>query len=210
MQFLADDPVRQIQGRKFPGVIWRGCRYYLTAEGYVERRHGPRGNSRSVGWHRDVWEAAFGPIPEGLHVHHINENKLDNRIANLSLVSNAGHGKIHAPRSIASLKQAIKNMPAMVRDCANCGNVFETKSFRKRYCSHACHLAERRIRGVPNDVKERAKAKKRQQNQEALKIKTCPWCSNEFRQRRRDQVYCCSSHGSAAGSERHRALAARN
>ena len=37
--------------------------------------------------HRIVWEAFNGRIPEGMEINHINENKLDNRIENLSLVS---------------------------------------------------------------------------------------------------------------------------
>lgn len=37
--------------------------------------------------HRLVWEAFNGPIPEGMQVNHINENKLDNRLVNLNLMT---------------------------------------------------------------------------------------------------------------------------
>lgn len=36
---------------------------------------------------RLVWEAFNGPIPDGLQVNHINENKLDNRLENLNLMT---------------------------------------------------------------------------------------------------------------------------
>ena len=37
--------------------------------------------------HRLVWEAFYGPIPEGYEINHINEVKTDNRLENLSLVT---------------------------------------------------------------------------------------------------------------------------
>ena len=46
--------------------------------------------------HRYVWELYNGPIPEGLHVHHKNGNKLCNCICNLELLTNAEHSLLHA------------------------------------------------------------------------------------------------------------------
>lgn len=37
--------------------------------------------------HRLVWEAFNGPIPSGMQVNHINEDKEDNRLDNLNLMS---------------------------------------------------------------------------------------------------------------------------
>jgi len=42
-----------------------------------------------------VWETLHGPIPSGMEVHHVNGDKLDNRIANLVLVSRLDHKRIH-------------------------------------------------------------------------------------------------------------------
>lgn len=45
--------------------------------------------------HRAVWETAYGPIPKGLHVHHIDGDKTNNRLDNLALAANSAHQGLH-------------------------------------------------------------------------------------------------------------------
>ena len=45
--------------------------------------------------HRLVWEEANGPIPSGYLVHHRNEDRSDNRLENLQLMTRAEHNQHH-------------------------------------------------------------------------------------------------------------------
>lgn len=46
---------------------------------------------------RHVWEQHHGPIPKGMGIHHKDEDKLNDSIDNLELVSKARHLAIHMP-----------------------------------------------------------------------------------------------------------------
>lgn len=45
--------------------------------------------------HLFVWEKAYGEIPLGYHVHHINGRSYDNRVINLQLMSAEDHISLH-------------------------------------------------------------------------------------------------------------------
>jgi hypothetical protein len=50
----------------------------------------------NIAEHRHIWEQHYGAIPKGCVVHHINGDKLDNRIENLDVIqSNAEHRRLH-------------------------------------------------------------------------------------------------------------------
>lgn len=63
-----------------------GVRYWLC--GFYFQRKGAR-------LHRVVWEHHKGPIPDGMHVHHVNGNRSENGIENLDLVSQSEHLSHH-------------------------------------------------------------------------------------------------------------------
>jgi hypothetical protein len=59
----------------------------------------PSRGSRKL--HREVWKAAFGPVPAGCHIHHRDGNIHDARVANLECLPSAEHlKKARARRSI--------------------------------------------------------------------------------------------------------------
>jgi hypothetical protein len=66
---------------------------YVTKAGY--RRIRVPGTRRLRMEHVVVWEAHHGPVPPGLELHHVNGDKLDNRVENLRPVTRLEHKRIH-------------------------------------------------------------------------------------------------------------------
>lgn len=54
---------------------------------YIRVQLWKNGNCKFKQVHRLEYEAFYGPIPEGMQVNHINENKHDNRLENLNLMT---------------------------------------------------------------------------------------------------------------------------
>jgi len=78
---------------------WKGGKVFITHHGYEAVNI----DGRQYHIHRIVWERANGPLPKGHVIHHINENRRDNRLENLALMPRGEHLQFH--RFHVSLKE---------------------------------------------------------------------------------------------------------
>lgn len=92
--------VSQLKGKRGNGIT-AGC---LNKKGYLQK--GINGRKWLV--HDLVWTVFKGEIPEGYIVHHINEDKSDNRLENLELMSMSAHSRMHKTGIPCSEKTRIK------------------------------------------------------------------------------------------------------
>mgnify|MGYP000347874760 CR=1 FL=1 len=73
-----------------PTQEFMGVKFSPMKNGYLRRTDGDR-----CLMHRFVWQTYRGEIPDAHDIHHKNEIKTDNRIANLELISKAEHTRKH-------------------------------------------------------------------------------------------------------------------
>ena len=76
---------------KLYNKIHRGYQALQGAEvGYMHHKgyRSTKIKGKQIGVSRIIWEMHNGPIPSNLVIDHINENKADNRIENLQLLTN--------------------------------------------------------------------------------------------------------------------------
>ena len=80
--------------KTLPYMVFNGEKYTLRNNGYYGKT---RGNRAMM--HRDVWEYHNGPIPDGWDIHHMNEDKTDNRIENLECLPKSEHTRKYSPHN---------------------------------------------------------------------------------------------------------------
>lgn len=106
---------------KSPIFMFNGVRFYKKPSGYYKSDYKHGGQYL----HRAVWQETHGPIAGGMHVHHKNADKSDNRLENLECLSASDHQKGHwlkdrnkkleasrktIPKAIAAAAQKRKSM----------------------------------------------------------------------------------------------------
>jgi len=52
-------------------------------------------DGKRIDEHRFVWQKAYGVIPKGYIIHHIDGNKRNNKLDNLQMMTQSDHVKLH-------------------------------------------------------------------------------------------------------------------
>lgn len=81
--------------KKKVDVVWveyDGIKWYSSKSGYWV---GSPERGKIARLHVYVWEKHNGPVPKGFHVHHKDQDKSNNCIDNLELISGADHLSFH-------------------------------------------------------------------------------------------------------------------
>ena len=88
--------MEKVETAEYGGFVWRR---YPESKRKSDREYFKRtmGDGRPVFLHRYVYETERGPIPDGWHVHHKDENRQNNSIENLECLSPEDHRAEHEP-----------------------------------------------------------------------------------------------------------------
>ena len=74
-------------------AVWVDNRGYKVFS--VPAKDSASGKRKHMPVHRFLYEQVYGPIPKGYHIHHKDENKLNNSLNNLEMLSNSDHRRLH-------------------------------------------------------------------------------------------------------------------
>ena len=154
--------------------------------------------------HQWIWLSIHKIIPKGYHIHHLNEDKSDNRIENLELIEKSRHLKHHMsnPSRKAKSREMAHKYRYLTKEwhrselgrawhvehgkitwqkrkpieiiCKICNKSAKTKTYHQEFCSNACKSKCRRYTGVDN-VKRK-----------------CVVCDNEYFVNKYSKTVSCS------------------
>ncbi len=88
--------------------------------------------------HRYVVYESGVALERGMHVHHLNGDKSDNRLKNLIVIEAAEHARQHVREAGVIVNQFGTHRLKQKRPCERCGTLFMPWTKRGKFCSRAC------------------------------------------------------------------------
>jgi hypothetical protein len=151
----------------------------VDSRGYVRLRKKGDGRKRNYLLHRVMWASVHGEIPEGMQIHHIDDNKANNAIENLQCVTDLEHRRIHAGW--------FEVLGVWWKPCRRCEDNFPVEKFAKRtdannstssYCRECrkaiaseSHVKRYQGEGRKKRLKQMAELKERKKEEEIAERK---------------------------------------
>ncbi len=159
--------------------------------------------------HVYVWEKENGNVPKGFQVHHINENKFDNEITNLQLLTISEHLSLHAKEQMQNLdKEEIKKRLDDAREKANEwhrsdeGRKWHLKQYEKTkdtlykertlVCKECGKTYKTISGGTSRFCSNKCKSKWRRESGIDDEIRKCEYCGKEFKVNKYAKKRFCS------------------
>ena len=157
-------------------VEWNGKVYrrYPESNRPSNRDYFVRGEGRKLLLlHREIWEETHGPIPEGMHIHHVDGDPGNNALENLECMDRRAHLKMHGDA---------KEFPVSTRACP-CGKMFETRSPLRKWCSRTCPVRKANpVRSSTREYQREVAARFRERHRDRINEN-----QREWRRKRREQ-----------------------
>jgi len=110
--------------------------------------------------HRWVYTQAYGDIPEGMVIHHINFKKRDNRLENLQMMTHQEHSELHNQRY------------PLTKNCIICGGEFTPRPTKRKIavtCSRECFSV--RVGDVHRKIDQQGKEEMAEQRRSGMTLK---------------------------------------
>ena len=158
--------------------------------------------------HCYVWRYFNGPVPEGFHIHHKDENKYHNDIDNLACVPVSEHTSYHSKKHLDGHREEAVRWMDKIRPLASQWHksqegrewhskhsTEEFKTMQKR--EYVCQFCGKKFMSLPigpehkfcsNNCKSGARRKSGVDNE----TRTCVICGKEFSTNKYSKQKCCS------------------
>ena len=204
------EEVRKINraGNEVFCIVFNGDEYRRYPKGkhpnYYFHKWKENGRFYQKRLHHAVYEYYRGEIPNGMQIHHVDKNPLNNDIANLMLVTPREHRFLHqeqidkmnehrSPEAGFTKenwherrKKIDEKLSKTVKICENCGCEFTPTNVHQRFCNEKCHH-----KWQYTATKNLVEAK-------------CQWCGRDFMHNKYLKQKCCSEECAHMYARHHR------